>query len=89
MAHAQAIVLADGALKNCQTECGLQPCRDDEDCAPSEFCWTGVAGIGDNECRDKKEQGPTCSRHGPCESNCCKLHLWTHPFSKTLARRQV
>jgi hypothetical protein len=81
--YAIAIASADGALKNCQTKCGLQPCHDDADCASSEFCWTGVLGIGDNECRDKKEEGQTCSRHGQCESGCCKLHVWTNPFSKT------
>ncbi len=82
-AYAMAIATADGALKNCQEECGLQPCHDDDDCAPSEYCWTGVLGAGENECRDKKEQSQTCSRHGQCESNCCKLYVPAHPFSKT------
>jgi len=65
-----------------ETESPSDYCRDDDDCPSDQFCWKGVATIGRNECRDEKSEGKSCSRHGQCESNCCKYHVWTNPVSK-------
>ena len=56
-------------------------CRQDSDCDNDEFCWTGVAGIGTNDCRSLKSQGSACSRHGQCQSDCCRLHI-SKPWTK-------
>lgn len=56
-------------------------CSSDSDCGPDDFCWTGVAGIGTNACRPKKEEGDTCARSGQCESDCCRLHIASNPVS--------
>ncbi len=60
---------------------GTCVCSSDADCGNAEFCWTGVLGIGKNECRPKKALSDTCSRGGQCTSNCCKLDLSTNPVS--------
>mgnify|MGYP000152976374 FL=1 len=58
-------------------------CGDADICEDDEYCWTGVLGIGADECRPKKNQGRTCANHEQCLSDCCKLHVWTNPVSKT------
>lgn len=87
-AYFTAMAKAEAAKDNCFAICrgetpSNQECVHDSDCNPNEYCWTGVLGIGKNECRPEKSQGQTCSRHGQCASNCCKLHFWTNPISKT------
>ena len=47
-------------------------CVDDGDCSDDEFCWTGVADIGTNQCRAKKQEGKVCARDGQCLSDTCK-----------------
>ena len=86
--YVSALATAQAANDQCFAECNgeiisNEECDSDSDCANDEFCWKGVAGIGANECRPLKDEGKTCSRHGQCESGCCKLHVWTNPFSKT------
>lgn len=83
-----ALAKAQGELDDCNAICNGEiptdeECLQDSDCAANQYCWTGVLGIGENECRPEKTQGSTCSRHGQCISGCCKLHVWTNPFSKT------
>ncbi|MCH9686021.1 MAG: hypothetical protein K0V04_31590 [Deltaproteobacteria bacterium] len=58
-------------------------CGGDSVCEQDEYCWTGVFGIGDDECRPKKKQGKVCSNHAKCLSGCCKYHFLSHPVSKT------
>jgi hypothetical protein len=87
-AYAYALAEAQGQVDDCIAICNGEiitdeECLYDSDCASNEYCWTGVLGWGENECRTEKTQGTTCSRHGQCISGCCKLHVWTNPFSKT------
>lgn len=81
------MAVADKNRDDCIDVCyGLNPdgeCSDDWDCDDSEFCWKGPAGLGDNECRDKKELGQVCSRDGKCESGCCKYDFWVNPIQFT------
>lgn len=58
-------------------------CTSDGDCDSDEYCWTGVVGIGTNECRPKKSNGQTCSRGGQCSSGCCKYKFFVNPVSST------
>ena len=50
-------------------------CRDDSDCFDDEFCNTGVATIGRNVCKNRLDQGATCSRSGQCASGSCSLFV--------------
>lgn len=85
-AYFYALAEAQQANEDCIAFCEGTPaedfCEDDADCAPDGFCWTGVLGVGINECRPLKDEGQTCSRHGQCESGCCRLHLPTNPVSR-------
>ncbi|UJR86243.1 dickkopf-related protein [Sandaracinus amylolyticus] len=85
-AYSYALYEANEANEDCIAECeGIPPtdyCEEDSDCADDEYCWTGVLGVGMNECRPKKDEGRTCSRHGQCESGCCRLHVPTNPVSR-------
>lgn len=84
---AATMAIADENRDDCIDVCnGINPdgeCSDDWDCDDSEYCWEGPAGIGDNECRDKKENGQVCSRDGKCESGCCKYDFWVNPVQFT------
>ena len=84
--YAYAIYQANEALKNCRAACdgetsSTEECVRDSDCASDEFCWTGVLGWGQNECRPVKPLGDVCSRDGQCDSGCCKYHFFTNPVS--------
>ena len=81
MAHLTA------TLNACLAECegisvDLDLCGGEAICADDEYCWTGVAGIGADECRPKKPQGNVCANHEQCTSGCCKYHFMSHPVSK-------
>ncbi len=81
LAEAQAerdecLAACDGIIIDLDV-CGGDVCESDE------YCWTGVFGIGDDECRPKKKQGKVCSNHDKCLSGCCKYHFLSHPVSKT------
>ncbi|MEM6996165.1 MAG: hypothetical protein AAF721_37000 [Myxococcota bacterium] len=83
----EAIAEAQALLELCLAECegvadGLVLCGGTMVCGPDEYCWTGVLGIGADECRPKKDPGDTCANAAQCHSGCCKLHLPTHPVSK-------
>ena len=58
-------------------------CRDDDDCDPTEWCYRGPLGIGDNECRPDKDIPETCSRDEKCLTGCCTYDFWQHPVSNT------
>lgn len=81
-ALARLEVGSDNCVEACEEEVLENWCYEDGDCAGNEYCWTGVVGIGTNECRPKKNEGRTCSRDGQCFSDCCKYHAWSHPVSK-------
>lgn len=49
-------------------------CDEDGDCAASQFCDKGTAGVGVNRCVAERPLGEACSRGGQCASNCCKLY---------------
>jgi hypothetical protein len=51
-------------------------CTDNGDCLDSEYCWKGPLGIGENECRDLKENGQNCGNDDACESGCCNFNLF-------------
>lgn len=84
---AATMAVADRNRDDCIDVCNdINPdgeCSDDWDCDDSEYCWEGPVGFGDNECRDKKENGQVCSRDGKCESGCCKYDFWVNPVSFT------
>lgn len=46
-------------------------CVSDDDCPPDEFCHK----IGDNDCRDDKDEGALCTRNAQCITDCCKPHI--------------
>lgn len=85
-----ALTVAGAALNQCLAACdgvpadngGGELCGGDI-CQQDEYCWKGVLGIGKDECRSKKKQGNVCSNHGQCQTDCCKLHTWSNPVSKT------
>ncbi len=81
--YVAALAAMDAHVDNCVEACeGVESyCSQDSDCPAGDFCWTGVLGIGHNECRDKKELGQTCSRGGQCESGCCKYNLFENAVS--------
>ena len=71
--------------EQCIEECyGIEDdsCGWDADCPADDYCWTGVLGIGKNECRPEKAEGKTCARDGQCQSGCCKYHLPSNPLSQ-------
>ena len=79
------MALAQSALNNCMDECHGEysdECGWDPDCLEGEYCWKGILGFGENECRPQKEEGKVCSRDAQCESGCCKFHLWSNPVSQ-------
>ncbi len=87
-----ALTVAGAALNSCLAACdGFVPpdngggtlCGGDDLCDQDEYCWKGVLGFGKDECRAKKKQGSVCSNHDHCQSDCCKLHTWSNPVSKT------
>ena len=85
-----ALTVAGAALNQCLAACdgvpadngGGELCGGDI-CQQDEYCWKGVLGIGKDECRSKKKQGNVCSNHAQCNTDCCKLHTWSNPVSKT------
>ena len=84
----RALAVAQAERDVCIAACDGQVldidlCGDADICEDDEYCWTGVAGIGADECRPKKAQGRTCANHAQCLSDCCKLHVWSNPVSKT------
>ena len=83
----RAVAELQAALAVCLAECDgtvgdLDFCGDWDVCEEDEYCWTGILGIGDDECRPKKENGKVCSKHEKCLSGCCKYHFPSHPVSK-------
>lgn len=86
-----ALTLAGAALNRCLAACedippndgGPALCGGDDLCEKDEYCWKGVLGIGKDECRSKKKQGNVCANHDQCQTDCCKLHTWSNPVSKT------
>jgi len=48
-------------------------CTRDQDCSSGQYCWTGVAGIGANQCKYKLADNKACVRAGQCQSNRCHL----------------
>ncbi len=84
-ATAEWILMAESIRDRCIEECnGIEDddCDWDPDCGDNEYCWTGVLGVGKNECRPEKAEGKTCSRDGQCLSGCCKYHAWSNPLSQ-------
>lgn len=83
--------MAGAALNQCIAACDGAPvdhgggelCGGDDISEQDEYCWKGVLGIGKDECGSKKKQGNVCSNHGQCQTDCCKLHAWSNPASKT------
>lgn len=82
--------LADlqAVLASCLAECDgividpdLDLCGDDV-CNQDEYCWTGILGVGADECRPKQGEGKTCSSHESCTSGCCKYYFPWNPVSK-------
>jgi Dickkopf-like protein len=65
-------------LVDCQARCnGLGEnweCQADTDCDPDEFCKNPI-GNPVNNCTTKRPEGWACSRHGKCQSGCCKYHI--------------
>lgn len=85
-AFMQTVTLARAVRDRCIEECnGIfdDDCNIDPDCGSNEYCWTGVLGVGKNECRSKKNESKTCARDGQCKSGCCKYHFPTNPVSQT------
>lgn len=88
-----ALLMARIGLRRCLVTCDGAPpasngndltlCGGDDLCEPDEYCWKGVLGIGKDECRPKNEQGDVCANDGQCLSDCCKLHVWSNPVSRT------
>lgn len=74
-AFAQCLAECDGVVVD-DDLCG------DDLCKPDEYCWTGILGIGADECRPRRESGQTCSNHEACLSGCCKYHVLSDPVSK-------
>lgn len=77
----QCLAACDGAPAS--TGNNLELCGGDDLCEQDEYCWKGVLGFGKDECRPKNDKGDVCSNHGQCLSDCCKLHAWSNPVSKT------
>ena len=50
-------------------EASVDGCAGDWECPNDQFCET----IGVNDCRPKKLDGASCSRHGKCLSGCCRV----------------
>ena len=51
-------------------------CEQDSDCASDEWCDKGTLGVGQNECKPKKEEGQVCVRDSQCETDCCKFYWY-------------
>jgi hypothetical protein len=81
------MAIADDHRDDCIDACnGVNPdgeCSYDWDCEDSEYCFEGLASLGNNTCRDKRELGQVCSRDGKCESGCCRYDFWVNPFQMT------
>ncbi len=72
-------------LNRCMDECNgifSDECGWDPDCGNDEYCWKGVLGIGENQCKPLKDEGKVCSRDGQCDTGCCKYHFWSNPVSQ-------
>ncbi|MBS2024606.1 MAG: hypothetical protein JST92_19565 [Deltaproteobacteria bacterium] len=50
---------------------GTCQCAVDGDCASGQFCYTGVATVGTNECKDKHPNGDACDADHQCASGRC------------------
>ncbi|MFQ5527042.1 MAG: Dickkopf N-terminal cysteine-rich domain-containing protein [Thermoanaerobaculia bacterium] len=71
----------EGCTGPAQCQSGLCPapdfkcveCTSDGHCDNDEYCDEGTLGIGENQCKNKKNEGTSCSRNNQCKSGCCKL----------------
>jgi Cys-rich repeat protein len=60
-------------------------CTTDSHCPDGQYCNTGVAGIGTNDCKDKLADGALCTKAHQCRGGACNVRCYT-PNSKSIGQ---
>ena len=62
----------DDCIRECENDViDNGECDSDSDCRDHEFCFKGILGIGQHECRRRKDMYDACIRDGQCMTGCC------------------